>query len=217
MNFSWRKNNKEIHSAAKRLVRRYIRRRKPRLLHTCPKELNLEKLKTIAQTSDYKPVGLWYGIADSWIDWCLGEDYGGIHKYIYELIIDETKILKIDNIEKFEAFEREHKDLPEWEKKRRETTHPWETGINGVPDVKGAYLRLNSINYERVASNFSGIEISPYLWEKRMESMWYYGWDCASGCIWKPDAIKGLRLFAYLDDKKGDFIKTSLQPDKTRV
>lgn len=206
--------NKDIHSAARRFVHRYIHRRKPLLLHTSSQELTLETLKTHIQTNDYKPKGLWYGIADSWIDWCLGESFGGIHKYIYELNIDEDKILKIDDIEKFEIFEREYKDIPAWQKKFE--------FCEDLPEIDPVYvsrarLRLDSINYEKVASNFSGIEISPYFWEKRMESMWYYGWDCASGCVWNPDALKRLRLFACYDEEKGDFIKTSLQPNKNRV
>lgn len=39
------------------------------------------------------------------------------------------------------------------------------------------------INWIDVSKYFDGIIISPYQWSYRYKT-WYYGWDCASGCIW---------------------------------
>lgn len=209
MNRPWFQDG-DIHSAAKRFVDQYVKRRKPLRLHTTSEKLSLADVYDCPQTADrmirhLKPKGIWYGIADSWIDWCLSESFGGIHQYIYEIVVDKSRILTIDNISDFEKFEKEHlekpntNDMPEWLKK-----------------VEEIYPN-KAMNYSKVAENFGGIEIAPYQWEKRLESMWYYGWDCASGCIWSPNAIKDLRLFAYYDPQKGEFVKTSLQPDKTKV
>ena len=46
------------------------------------------------------------------------------------------------------------------------------------------------IPWERVAEQYQGIIIAPYQWSCRLEENWYYGWDCASGCIWDADAIE---------------------------
>lgn len=37
---------------------------------------------------------------------------------------------------------------------------------------------------------------APYQWRRRNERgfSWYYGWDCASGCIWRASAIREIRL-----------------------
>ena len=53
----------------------------------------------------------------------------------------------------------------------------------------------DQIDWAEVASKYDGIIISPYQWSLRldMEMMWYYGWDCASGCIWNISAIKELK------------------------
>jgi len=186
--------NPNIHAAAKRFVARYIRGRKPRRLHTTDHNLSLVDIYHKSQIVSSKPSGLWYGIADSWINWCLSEDFGGIHEYIYDVVIDENKILTIDNIPDFEKFEKDHYDIPGWAKH----LHPnWNFNRQF----------FDSMNYSRVAENFGGIEISPYQWDKRLKSMWYYGWDCASGCIWNPDAIKSLNLFAYYDSNKDEFLK----------
>jgi len=54
------------------------------------------------------------------------------------------------------------------------------------------------IDWEAVAKRYTGIEIEPYNWERRnsgpnnnysMSMLWYYGWDCASGCVWELDAL----------------------------
>jgi len=210
------KSSNDIHAAAKRFVTRYIRGRKPRRLHTTNQKMSIENIYNCPQVTDHKPKGIWYGIADSWIDWCLGESFGGIHNYIYEVVVDESRILTIDNIFDFEKFEDEHHDIPEWKKQLREMEGFPEFDLS-FPRMYGRTRYFDSMNYGKVAESFGGIEITPYQWEKRLESMWYYGWDCASGCIWNPDAVKDLRLFAYYDPRTDEFIKTSLQQDKIKV
>jgi hypothetical protein len=56
----------------------------------------------------------------------------------------------------------------------------------------------NYINWRRVARKYHGIVIAPYLRELRFDEAvwWYYGWDCASGCIWNRKAIAGVEELA---------------------
>lgn len=44
-----------------------------------------------------------------------------------------------------------------------------------------------SLNWTKLAAVAAGILITPYQWELRHNPMcrWYYGWDMASGCIWR--------------------------------
>ena len=60
------------------------------------------------------------------------------------------------------------------------------------PDGKKGYDKM--IDWPRVANDYAGIEICPYLSSKRNDddSFWYYGWDVASGCVWDPSGIKEL-------------------------
>jgi hypothetical protein len=53
-----------------------------------------------------------------------------------------------------------------------------------------------AIDWAKVAVRFDGIVITPYVWSCRLDpkTTWYYGWDCASGCIWNARAIKSLTL-----------------------
>jgi hypothetical protein len=132
-----------------------------------------------------KPVGLWYDFQGDWIRWCLSEGWGGIRDYIYEVKVDKSKILQISNIKEFEEFENEYLYHPE---------------------LFNSSIRLHnaSVNWEKVQVKYSGVEIIPYLWDKRLSCMWYYGWDCASGCIWDLEAFK-MRLFAAYNEQKDCF------------
>ena len=48
------------------------------------------------------------------------------------------------------------------------------------------------IDWHAVAQAYAGIEIAPYCWSLRFEYefLWYYGWDCASGCVWELSAVR---------------------------
>lgn len=46
------------------------------------------------------------------------------------------------------------------------------------------------INWPEIQKQYGGILITPYQWAIRMDLMWYYGWDCASACVWDLTTIK---------------------------
>ena len=51
------------------------------------------------------------------------------------------------------------------------------------------------IDWRKVAKKYDGIEINPMIYELRMMALsWYYGWDVASGCIWKPRKAKLIKI-----------------------
>lgn len=117
-----------------------------------------------------KPVGFWWGVGNAWMKWCETEQWrvGG---HVYMLDIDDTRLCRISGYKKFDAFhERFRAPL-------------YSSG--------GQYY----INWPAVAEEWDGIEIAPYLWQRRLghETRWYYGWDCASGVTWRPrKVIRGI-------------------------
>ena len=128
------------------------------------------------QTVGMKPEGMWYGVGTSWIEWVESEMPEKAHDNVFKLDIDESKVLLIDDYSKFDVFEKEYStDLLE---------------VLGVNSLLGRIGFNNMIDWKKVSEKWSGIEISPYLYKYRLQKFWYYGWDCASGVIWKPDAIK---------------------------
>lgn len=169
-------------------------------IHICNKELSLDDFEDEDQKSGSKPKGLWYGHNDSWIEWCSYEMPHWLHPYIYEIIIDDDQVYKITNVKEFEAFEEEFAGIP--------------IEVGALFELELASLNLDIlsnyyIDYAKLSEKYGGIEIIPYLYEKRYHrnSFWYYGWDVASGCVFKKSAIKEVRFLAKFDADKGKFIK----------
>lgn len=49
-----------------------------------------------------------------------------------------------------------------------------------------------TINWQNVAKDYKGIDISPYNKKLTLDKkyLWYNTWDCSSQCIWDFSAIK---------------------------
>ena len=118
------------------------------------------------EADDFKPNGLWYSVEpeDGWAAWCKAEDFRDTDSQVAHVLrVDASKILVIDSVSIFDDFDKEYQPPP------------------------GSRIRYG-MDWKRLAERYDGIEIAPYQWSKRLgvDNCWYYGWDCASGCIWRP-------------------------------
>jgi hypothetical protein len=138
-----------------------------RIIMSSNSELTFNQVPIDKQSQGAKPRGLWYGIGPSWINWVRHEMPDWEADNIFKIDIDVDKILKITNSEELLSFNKNY-------------------------GVKTQFY--NVIDWVRVASDYGGIEISPYNYKLRMERevFWYYGWDVASGCIWNEGVITGV-------------------------
>jgi hypothetical protein len=135
-----------------------------------------------AQSGGAKPLGFWVSVEDDpeegWKSWCVNAEYeleSLAHEY--EVIIEpNSNILIIDSTEKIISFS---------EKFRADSI---EFGSENC-------FRIDWIN---VKKEYQGIIISPYRWDCRLNplTIWYYGWDCASGCIWDLECIEEFKLIS---------------------
>lgn len=121
-----------------------------------------------------KPRGLWVSVTgpDDWKAWCEAEKFA-LDRMSHETAIvlaDGANVLRLCSAFEIDGFTREY----------RSETEEW---------------RNYSIDWRRVAARYDGIIIAPYIWTRRLDggAGWYYGWDCASGCIWNARAIAALR------------------------
>ena len=120
----------------------------------------------------FKPRGLWVSHepeVDSWgwKDWCLSESFRDVsHRSI--VTVKSGGILLIETVSALLDFAQEFRII--------------------LP----RYAIDDRIDWPRVVAAYSGIIIAPYQWSVRNEQMWYYPWDCASGCIWNLDAIESV-------------------------
>ena len=123
----------------------------------------------------YKPAGcFWYDIDGDWIRWVLSEQPDWLRLYLYEVTVCEERVLRICSMEELLRFQA--------------TFH--------VPILPGLSRYSDTIDWSAVAERWGGVEIAPYQWRHRCESVWYYGWDCASGVIWDAQAVTSVRLVA---------------------
>lgn len=130
---------------------------------------------------DHKPSGFWLSVDDGemgWADWCRAEEYelAGLACVHDVTLKGDAHILRISDPAGIDAFTAEFAGLDY--------------------DGRRNLGRVWRIDWPRVAKLYQGVVIAPYIWERRLDmvSSWYYGWDCASGCIWDASAIASIRL-----------------------
>ena len=139
---------------------------------------------------NFKPRGFWYDVDLDWLRWLEGEEYFNdsrwMRPYLYEVFIDESAYLKIRDVTELDVFHEQY----------------------SKPLLPGMVV-MKEINWDLVAEQYSGVEIAPYLWERRLYTgfTWYYAWDCASGVVWRPDALKDIRLLTRTKRKTIKFYK----------
>jgi hypothetical protein len=118
------------------------------------------------QSINYKPDGFWYGVDGDWERWCRSEQWGICNgMFEYDVILSGENILVISTVLGIDEFHDKYA-------------------------VSKYHRRM--IDWPRVCSEYDGIEIAPYQWERRHDGeahAWYYSWDCASGCVWRPKGV----------------------------
>lgn len=127
--------------------------------------------QTFGHMDFMKPEGLWVSVTGEydWPSWCRAV---GVHldriKFRHRVhLVPDANVRLIKGGLELEAFHNEFKHQ----------IHP--------------AVESQGIDWQRVSGYHDGIVIAPYLWSHRLGwHLWYYGWDCASGCIWNSRAIE---------------------------
>lgn len=126
--------------------------------------------------SNGKPVGLWVSVEgdEDWKSWCEAESFHlEALAYPHEIALSpDANILTLPTAFDIDLFTEQFSKPCEWSSTRRD------------------------IDWLEVATLYQGIIIAPYQWSRRMaeHTFWYYGWDCASGCIWDVTAIESVAI-----------------------
>lgn len=123
---------------------------------------------------DMKPRGFWYEVNADWRRWCRSEMPHWIDgRYLHRVTLGNERMLVITSAMEMDDFNDAY------------LSWGWRTGYSeryGPMDM--------GIRWAEVAAEYDGIEISPYIWDRRLNGpTWYYGWDCASGVVWSPRGI----------------------------
>lgn len=141
------------------------------LIHFSNRPFIMEE-KSYEQKIAIKPNGLWLSDEsqkDSWFNWCQQEQFNLKNlKHRTEFDVDTKHIFLIENEKELKAF----------------------NDIYAAPiDPTSTFLWPK---WDKLSQNYKGIIISPYQFKFRFDLnfLWYYGWDCASGCIWDLSCLK---------------------------
>ena len=140
-----------------------------------------------------KPEGLWLSVDgdDDWKTWCENSEFGLKRlKFRQKVTLLSNSIISADEARHSHGYEGFKGDV----------LHLDDEG--DVRAWRGAYKsklfdesnRYEGINWAEMRRDYDGIIIAPYQYRLRMAEgfLWYYGWDCASGCIWNKRVIESI-------------------------
>ncbi len=146
-----------------------------RLIHYSDKPLTEVYSSEQPNLPYFKPHGLWVSVEgpNDWPSWCSDEQFP-LGKYTTEITLKpNANILRIASVAEIDKFSTDYH--------RDSETSDWWRLVSDIYHIDWQLLPKRG---------YQGIIIAPYLWERRLELMWYYGWDCASGVIWDADAVQ---------------------------
>lgn len=147
-----------------------------RLLHYSNKPLSrVRKLPLSYNRGAYKTSGLWVSVEGKydWVWWCESQGYNlDRFRYATEIILVKDANVK---------YLRDARDLDRFTARFHSSDKPiWDANLDR----------------DRIRGRWNGLIIAPYVHSRRLtqHTSWYYGWDCASGVIWNPQAVASLRM-----------------------
>jgi hypothetical protein len=148
-----------------------------KLYHYSVEPFVLDQRRVYQQTAhSMKPSGLWLSVESTtkktsidWREWCLREDFA-LDRLTHRtevVLASNANVLHLDTEASVLAFARQYETYDD--------------------------CRLRTmVDWPRVARDYQGLIIAPYQWGLRLdiEMLWYYGWDCAAGCIWDCTTLR---------------------------
>jgi len=124
----------------------------------------------VQSVDEFKPRGLWVSVDDAWKSWCEDNEFN-LADLAYPHVVTlapDANVLCLKSAEDIDDF-----------------TRLYAYSRHGMGSCLYAHWDL-------VAAKYQGMIIAPHIWERRLcpATFWYYGWDCASGCIWDAAAVE---------------------------
>lgn len=149
-----------------------------RLIHYSPEPLQFEHRpyeQDDVESFTLKPRGLWVSADDAWA--VAADDMFGNEVVRYASLVTlkpDANILYLKTVGDIDDFTTQYIAVP----------------LRVLPQI---------IDWRRVAEKYRGILIAPYQFKRRLtpHTFWYYGWDCASGCIWDTAAIASVEAIEH--------------------
>lgn len=147
------------------------------LTHYSEKPLQYDPCRKYGLTGKvvFKPDGLWLSDdrnEQGWREWCVANRFRTdtlVHRA--DFLIDTRHVILIESAAQFLEFNSKYKTTKD--------------------DYRSSLI---GIDWESVKRDAAGLIITPYRYEFRLDYVWYYGWDCASGVVWDLSALSPTNL-----------------------
>ena len=164
-----------------------------RLLHYTEEPLAYDPARTYEQSeprSFGKPSGFWVSVQGEmdWLTWCIDNEFATYAlAHVSEVTLaPDANVLTLDSVEAMQGFHDRFSV--------EDTYYPLPRRIFSEEYI----WKSRPIDWTPITALYDGIIIAPYQWPCRMKYDWYYGWDCASGCIWNLRAIAAVEARSEL-------------------
>ncbi len=162
--------------------------------HWAPNPVRLRRMNYL-QSGHPKPNGLWFDANGEWKQWCEATQFPlEALRYRHTVtILDDSRILFLRKAKDIDAFTREYGRsrfgrIQLLQNAEDADAFTREYGRDLFGDIHRQFD--NYIVWEDVARKYSGIIIVPYSHSRAQAYLWYYGWGCASGCVWDTNVIR---------------------------
>jgi hypothetical protein len=162
--------------------------------HWASEPVRLRKMK-YTQSGHPKPNGLWFDVNEEWKQWCEGVDFRlDTLRYRHTVtILDRSRMLFLRGDKDIDEFTHQYcrslfGDIQLLQSSEEADKFARDYRSDLFAEIKQQFS--NYIAWGEVAEKHSGIIVAPYSRAKSETYLWYYGWNCASGCIWDTSVIR---------------------------
>lgn len=147
------------------------------------------------QSGHPKPNGLWFDANGGWKTWCEAEQFRlETIQYRHTVsILNGSRILRLRTAKEIDAFTRRYgrnrfSNIQLLQSGQELDAFTNGYGRNLFSEIQQKFGTF--ILWEEVAEKHTGIIIIPYSRARSQAYLWYYGWGCASGCVWDTSVIR---------------------------
>ena len=112
----------------------------------------------------------WLSVGDAWQDWCEHNSFDIGSRFVRNVRLDTSKTLVILDRADYDRFEKTY-------------------GFTHHCDILNMEYTL--INWDAVAKDYSAVLVH---YRQTGMGSWTYGWDVASACVLRSDAILGMDM-----------------------
>jgi hypothetical protein len=162
--------------------------------HWASDPVRLRKMSYL-QSGHPKPNGLWFDVNGAWMRWCEAVEFRLENlRYRHPVtILDASRILFLRSAKDIDGFTSKYArnlsgriQLLQGTKNIDVFARKYGSDLFG--DIQRQFS--NYIMWGEVAEKHSGIVIFPYSRARSLTYLWYYGWNCAGGCVWDTSVIR---------------------------